>query len=79
MLKYFPPKTTLKGDVYEKRRSQVNGREKFEFVLDDKGRRIKSQRTQVTLPEKRVGYCLESQKVYTLTNKFVEKNYAEGF
>ena len=79
MLKCFPPKTTLKGDVYKKWRFQVNGREKFEFVLEDKGRRIKNQRTQVTLPEKWVGYCLDSQKAHTLTNTFVEKNYTEGF
>ena len=65
--------------MYKKQRFHVNRREKFEFVLDDKGRRIKSQRTQVTLPEKWVGYCLESQKAYTLTNKFVEKNIPRDF
>lgn len=83
-IKYMKPKRVKKGSEYQIAgyRTTLSGVKVPIYATDENGQRIKSSITNkqdVILPEKWIGYCKDKQKTIQLSEDFVNENFSRGY
>ena len=73
MLRYCHPKKMVVGDQYKKIEVSNHGVKWLEYAYDNAGNRIKldkSEKQEIMLVKKWVGYCRATRRAYSLSTEF---------